>query len=208
MLRESMRTIFVGLLIVAAIGIVRVSEAAPITFTAVLDGASENPPNASPGTGTATVIIDLDTGFSTVGTMRVMAEFENLIGNTTAAHIHCCTPPPNNAGVATQVPLFEGFPLAVTSGSYDHTFDLADEDTFNPTFLITNGGTAEGATAALVAGLQAGQAYFNIHTDFVTAGEIRGFLTAEQDNSVPEPGMVALLALMAWGTWFAIRRRH
>lgn len=208
MLRESMRTVFVGLLVVAAIGIVRVSEAAPIAFTAVLDGASENPPNASPGTGTATVIIDLDTALSTVGTMRVMAEFENLIGNTTAAHIHCCTAPPNNVNVATQVPSFVGFPLAVTSGSYDYIFDLADEDTFHPTFLITSGGTAEGATAALVAGLQAGQAYFNIHTDYITAGEIRGFLTAEQDNSVPEPGMVALLALMAWGTSFAIRRRY
>jgi len=208
MLRKSMRTVFTGLLFTAAIGIVSVGQAAPITFTAVLDGASENPSNASPGTGSATVIIDLDTALSTVGTMRVMAEFENLNGATTAAHIHCCTAPPGNIGVATQTPSFVGFPLGVTAGSFDQTFDLADPGTFNAAFLGANGGTAESAAAALIAGMQAGQAYFNIHTSFIAAGEIRGFLTAEQDNSVPEPGMVALLALMALGASLAIRRRY
>lgn len=208
MLRESMRTVFIGLLTVAAIGVAPVGEAAPITFTAVLDGASENPPNASPGTGSATVIIDLDTALSTVGTMRVMAEFENLNGVTTAAHIHCCIAPPGNIGVATQTPSFVGFPLGVTAGSFDQTFDLAEPGTFSAAFLGANGGTAEGAAAALIAGLQAGQAYFNIHTSVVPAGEIRGFLAAEQDNSVPEPGMVALLALMALGASLAIRRRY
>ena len=63
-----------------------------------------------------------------------------------------------------------GFPLGVTSGSDDHTFDLGEPGTFNATFLGANGGTAEGAAAALIAGLEAGQAYFNIHTNFAPGG--------------------------------------
>jgi len=37
-----------------------------------------------------------------------------------------------------------------------------------------HGGTAAGAEAALVGGLAAGQAYFNIHTSPFPGGEIRG----------------------------------
>ena len=35
------------------------AAAAPITYTAVLTGAAEDPPNVSLGTGTATVTIDI-----------------------------------------------------------------------------------------------------------------------------------------------------
>ena len=47
-------------------------------FTTTLSGAAEAPPNASPGTGNATVTID-DTSFS----MRVQATFLGLTGLTT-----------------------------------------------------------------------------------------------------------------------------
>jgi hypothetical protein len=42
----------------------------------------------------------------------------------------------------------------------------------------------------LLAGLDSGRAYFNIHTMAYPAGEIRGFLAA-----VPEPTALALLGL-------------
>ena len=95
---------------------------------------------------------------------------------TTAAHIHCCISPPGNTGVATTTPTFPGFPLGVTSGSYSRTFDMTAASSYNPAFVTAHGGTTAGAAAALLAGLQAGQAYLNIHTTMFPGGEIRGFL--------------------------------
>jgi len=77
------------------------SLAATYSYIGYLDGPSEFPPNASPGTGFANVIID-----DVANTMRVIADFSGLIGTTTAAHIHCCTTTPGTgtANVATQTP--------------------------------------------------------------------------------------------------------
>jgi hypothetical protein len=58
-------------------------------------------------------------------------------------------------------------------------------------FLSAHGGTAAGAEAALIAGLNAGDAYVNIHDAVFPGGEIRGF--AEQ--LVPEPRYAGLLGL-------------
>ena len=70
-------------------------------YNAVLDGPSEAPPNASPGTGTALVEIDL-----VAHTLSVQTSFSGLIGTTTVAHIHSATALPfqGTAGVATQTP--------------------------------------------------------------------------------------------------------
>ena len=89
---------------------------------AILSGAAEAPPNASPATGVATVTLDMD-----LITLRVEVSFTGLTGTTTMAHIHAPTliPLTGTAGVATQVPNFAGFPVGVTSGVYDNTFDLA-----------------------------------------------------------------------------------
>lgn len=160
------------------------AEAAPITYTATLSPLAENPPVAgSSGTGTATVTLD-----TAAHTLRVQATFSGLTGLTTAAHIHCCTPPTGNAPVATQVPFFVGFPLGVTSGSYDMLFDTTMTSSWNPTFITNNGGTPLTAEAALASALAAGLAYFNIHTTFAPGGEIRGNLAV-----VPEPASLGLL---------------
>lgn len=76
-------------------------------------------------------------------------------GVTTASHIHCCTVDQGtgNAGVATQLPSFAGFPLGVSSGSYDQTFDMTLAGSWNPTFVTNNGGTTASALNALIAGL-------------------------------------------------------
>src|SRR6266478_4790112 len=146
--------------------------AIPITVVANLSGANEVPAVASPGTGLATVILD-----PTAQTLQVNATFSGLTSNDVAAHIHCCAPLGTNAGVATTVPAFPGFPLGVTSGTYSSVvFDLTQPLIYNPAFVTAQGGTIAGAEAALIAGIQNGQTYFNIHTMTNMGGEIRGQL--------------------------------
>lgn len=175
-------------------GIGSSASAAPITFTTVL-GNFESPPTGSLGTGFATVTMDV-----VAHTMTISASFSGLTGTTTAAHIHCCVNPPGNVGVATQTPTFAGFPFGVQAGSYLNTYDMTLATSFSAGYIVANGGTPASAEAALFAGMQAGQAYFNIHTSTSPGGEIRGFL------AVPEPDAAWLAAASLLPLWFASRR--
>lgn len=179
-----------------ALAVAPAAQAIPVTFVTDLDGASENPPNVTPGTGQATVTFD-----TTAHTMRVIVTFSDLLGTTTAAHIHCCVAPPGNVGVATETPTFVDFPLGVTSGSYDHTYDMTLDASYNAPFLVANGGNPLAAELALFNGVQAGQAYLNVHSSFDTAGEIRGFL-----SPIPEPATIGTLGVGLIGLWLARRR--
>lgn len=189
------------------VGLLPSAQAA--VYTATLSGASENPANGSPGTGATTVTID-----TVAHTLQVVASFSGLTSNTTASHIHCCAVPPTNAGVATTTPSFVGFPLGVTSGSMNQTYDMTLAGTWNPAFIVANGGTPATAEAALAAGLAAGQAYLNIHTVNFPGGELRGNLALQLPQLAPTPiptlsdwitGMLALL--LAAGAWVAMRKR-
>ncbi|HEY7698123.1 MAG TPA: CHRD domain-containing protein, partial [Vicinamibacteria bacterium] len=73
-------------------------EATTIYFSADLTGAAEAPPNASPGTGHVDIVFD-----PLAHLLQVDASFQDLLGTTTASHIHCCTAAPFDltAGVAT-----------------------------------------------------------------------------------------------------------
>lgn len=171
------------------------SQAIIIRYQAVLNGPSESPVNASPGTGFAEV------DYNTVAhTLFVDVTFSGLLGTTTASHIHAATPSPGTgtAGVATTTPTFAGFPLGVTSGSYVNTLDLTQMSSYNPAYVTANGGTTASAEAALVAALAADEAYLNIHSSSFGGGEIRGFLLAVPDQS----STAALLGLstgaLAW----------
>jgi hypothetical protein len=180
-----------------------ISQASIIQFTASLSGPAEEPPVESPGTGQALVIYD-----STAHTMRLVVTFADLLAPVTAAHIHAPTPAPfaGVVGVATQLPSFVGFPLGVTAGSYDHTFDLTLESSFNPSYILANTDVA-GAEAALLTALAEGRAYLNIHTSLHPGGEIRGFLTPVPDASATG-GLLALAmaGLLGWARFFGMRR--
>lgn len=175
--------LFAGCLFAAAVSMPAAADVS--IYTARLDGSSEASPNDSPGTGFATVTIDTE-----LGTMRLQENFSGLLDNVTVSHIHCCTVEPNTgtAGVATMLPTFVNFPSGVTTGDYDRTFDMLDASSYNPAFITANGGTANGAFDALVAGIAGGNAYSNIHTGMFPAGEIRGFLAP-----IPEPETYAML---------------
>lgn len=174
----------VGISAIAAVASTSNAFAALIVYQAPLSGPNEAPPNASPGIGNAKITID-----TVLSTMRIEATFSGLTGTTSASHIHCCTSVvrAGTVGVATQVPNFSGFPLGVTFGSYDFTYDMTQAASFNAAYVTANGGTAASAFAALQAGMVAGKAYFNIHSNTFGGGEIRGFLervpTLDVDNS-------------------------
>jgi len=185
-------------------GFASIAQAVPITFTASLDGPSESPPVPSPGTGNAVVIYD-DVAHS----LSVEVTFSGLVGTTTVAHIHCCVASPGigTVSVATYPGTFPDFPAGVMSGTYasPSPIDLTDPTSYTAGFLAGfGGGTAAGAEAALLSGMLDGLAYFNIHSSFVSSGEIRGFL----EQRIPEPATLALFGAGLAGLAVIRRRRR
>jgi len=167
-----------------------------VYYTA-LSGPNEFPTNTSPGIGKAVVTIDGNF-------MRVQITFSGLVpqtsaglpSGTTASHIHAPTPVPlsltSTAGVATQTPTFAGFPLGVREGTYDHSFDMTQNSSYNPTYITANGGTAASAFTALKTAIAAGKSYLNIHSNAFPSGEIRGFLLPCPTITVSIPNSFAL----------------
>lgn len=167
--------------------------AAVTVYTAFLSGPAESPPNASPGSGTATVTID-----STENTMRVQVAFAGLVGNVSASHIHAATALPGvgTAGVAVGL---TGFPSGVMAGGYDVTFNMLLPTSYNAGYMTANGGTPPAAFAGLQTHMAGMQTYVNIHSNVFSGGEIRGFL-------VPEASTAGLAAIA--GAGLMIRRRR
>lgn len=173
------------------------TQAALLSYQAILDGPSESPANASPGTGFATAVYD-----TVAHTLNLNVSFSGLTGTTTASHIHGATTTAfsGTAGVATTTPTFAGFPLGVTAGTYNVLLDLTQASSYNPSYVTANGGTTGSAEIALTGAIAAGKAYLNIHSTTFGGGEIRGFWTV-----VPEPSS---LSLYGCGVLvFAIRAR-
>jgi hypothetical protein len=183
MLMRSLRSVELpSVLVAAALLISSPSHALTSVYTATLTPVVG-------GTGSGTAQVDWD---DVEQTMRVQAAFSGLSGLTGEAHIHAPTPTPGSgsAGIATQIPSFLNFPTGVQSGTYDMTFDMTLASSYNPQFILNEGGTVASAEAALKQYLDQTRAYFNIHSSTQPNGEIQGFLVL-----VPEPGTGALCVL-------------
>lgn len=151
-------------------------------YTITMSGAQESPSNVSPGTGYGTVLVD-----TISQTMQLSLSFSGLVGTTTAAFIHSATAVAftGTAGVATTTPAFAGFPLGVTSGTSFATLDMTQSSSYNSAYVTANGGTTAAAFCALSSGIDAGKAYFNIHTVTFPGGEIRGFIVSGPQLFLP-----------------------
>jgi hypothetical protein len=132
------------------------------SFTFTLEGLQEVPPTPSPGTGMCTVFVD-----DPLNTVDVSCTYQDLLGNTTAAHIHAPAPPGVNAPVILPLPLN---PPSGTAGS----------------IMLMDAPLSEANIQNILGGL----AYVNIHTVQFPGGEIRGQI-------VPEPSSLALLVIGA-----------
>ena len=107
-----------------------------IVFSGNFSGAQEFPANASTGTGLVTVTVD-----DVLNTMTVDAAWANLLAPTTVAHIHCCARLGANAGVATGVPTFPGFPAGVHERNLFRYLRHDAGASYNPAFVTAQGGT-------------------------------------------------------------------
>lgn len=142
---------FVVLASILVLGIAGNSAATTFNYCATLNGASEVPSNASPGTGSASLVYD-----DVANTLTTSITFCNLTAGLTASHIHGPAAPGVNA------PVLHGFPatpLGSTCGSYNDVWS--------------------GLTAAQVGYLTSGLLYINLHTTNFPGGEIRGQIVTD-----------------------------
>jgi hypothetical protein len=117
------------------------------TFEAFLTGLGESGPNASPGSGIGTVVLNLAQTQITVD-----ENWSGLLAPATASHIHG----PGGAGTNAAVLFpFAGVPAATAGAIPEQTFAI---------------------TPTQVSYLLSGYLYMNVHTSVFPGGEIRGQL--------------------------------
>lgn len=150
------RLMIVAILALGALALPAAATAAPARtnlFIAHLVGDQETPPNGSAAQGQAVMHLNAD------GTVSYKLNVANIT-NVIMAHIHVA--PRGTAGPIRQWLYPSGPPPQLLPGRSDGT--LA-EGTFTP-------------TPELLAAMESGNAYVNVHTLQFPGGEIRGQLRA------------------------------
>jgi hypothetical protein len=142
-------------------------------FTATLQGAQETPPNGSTATGSGVFILnDAHTD------LHFEVSWTGLVAPSTATHFH--NGPPGVAGaIVRPIGADEGFIAGTTSDSVS-----GDWTTTDPVHAQL--------TPALVAELEAGNIYYNVHSTQFPGGEIRGQLGP---SPAPEPSTLILFGI-------------
>lgn len=194
------------------------ARATQTTYQFNMNGASENPTNASAATATGIASYD-----SVAHTLTLAATFSGITSGVTQTHFHAVTAtsglpdnnPPGetanqaaaavtNVGIAIGNTSLPGFPVGptVTSGTYAQVLDLTSSAIYTSAFLTANGNNTATAETSFVNALAAGKTYWNIHSNTFPGGEIRGF-----PNLIPEPASVALVAVAGSMPGMRLRRR-
>jgi len=147
--------LLVAFVLIALLVTINVVSAQPQNFRAVLSGAEENPPVDTTAQGVA--IFQLDDSGSSMSYKLIVANIENVV----AAHIHCGAVGVNGP---VGVTLFGGSIVTVNG-------ILAQGEITTP-----DSGNACGWTdlAEVVAALESGDTYVNVHTTVNPGGAIRG----------------------------------
>lgn len=148
-----------------------------------LSGLQENPANASPATGFATLLLNTTTGDFTLD-----YSYTGLTGTVTMAHFHQA-PAGTNGGVV--------YWLASMGAPNNLPTTLMSPALMTGMTSDTSSGTGTFSPALISAAL-AGNLYMNVHTTTFAGGEIRG-------QVVPTPGAAALLGL---GSLLVVGRRR
>jgi hypothetical protein len=194
--------------LLAAVSVADAQTAQTRTYMATLSAAEEVPANASTATGQATFQLSAD------GQTLSYRLTVNNIQNPIAAHIHIGAKGENGPVV---FPLFG--PAPAGSGAKS---GVLSEGTAGASNL--SGTLAGQPLSALIAQMDAGRAYANVHTDNGVAppnqgpgdlpgGEIRGQIVAQATPGVPSTGSggghpsstaIWLLALAGAGLAFAL----
>lgn len=167
----------------AALLTLGLSEKAPaqISYTAVVNGLQEVPPNASPAIGSGTFTLN-----AAQNALTFNVSFSGLTGGYTVAHFHTGPAGATGGPIRTMQPAESPAP-GVTSGVFNGTWTTGDPESLAP-WISALTGTPPGGQVPI---------YFNIHSTTFGGGEIRGQLTV-----VPEPASILLFGVgvsgLAW----------
>ncbi len=166
------------------------AQATVYQFNASLAGINETTPNASIGTGVATLFYN---DFGTLATADDTYNFSmSVFGLTNVAtgfHIHAAAPAGANVGVVVNL---NAAPfLALNAGGN----------------LLVGGNAVSAPNVTFLSNLQSSLAYVNVHTAAFPGGEIRGQLVQVAATPVPEPSTYAMLGLGVLAIGAIARRR-